>query len=550
MFTGHVQAKSRSGIGAILPLVYLSAALLAAFGIAWKLNRNSVNGFVKASIHPGNAAGTAQDDDQVRPTFPPASDLVKEWQKPDVTLLVSGSLTGYIEPCGCTGLENQKGGLMRRHSAQKKLLQRGWELISIDAGDHERRIGVQALVKLETTLETLCRIMQYDMVGIGPLELKVPAIDLVQRLENNKSLRQGAASDFNPFVSCNVAILDDSFTNKFQIVERGAVRVGMTTAIADEFLNDIKDSDISTIPLAQGVANVIPAMQRARCDFLVLVVHGSIEECEALARKFPVFDVMVMAGGAGDPTYQPELIAVGNHTTHLIQVGAKGMHVGLVGLYKQPQRRIVYERVPMDARFEDSEEVKVIFKRYQDRLKAMYLDPARYKFEDITPRKHPSGNTFVGSVACRECHEDEYDIWRRGIDGQGGPHFRATLDLTDPGERTWVQRHYDPECLSCHVTGWNPQQYYPYETGYMDEANRRLHGNGCENCHGPGSAHVAAEKGDVDATPEQMVKLQEAMRLTLEQARTRHCMECHDIDNSPDFFKDGAFEHYWEKIKH
>lgn len=439
---------------------------------------------------------------------------------------------------------------MRRHSAQQILARRGWELMSIDSGDFERRVGVQALVKLETTLETLCRTMNYDVIGIGPLELKFVALDLVQRLENNKGVRAGAPGDFNPFVSCNVSILDDSFTNKYQVIDRGGVRVGVTTAIADEFLNDIKDSDISSIPLAEGLTRVIPSLQQAKCDFLVLVVHGALEECEALARKFPVFDVVVMAGGAGDPTYQPELITVGNHTTHLIQVGAKGMHVGLVGLYKNPQRRIAYERVPMDARFSDSTDVMEIFKRYQDRLKAMFLDPAKYKYDDIKPRQHPSGKSFVGSNACRECHEDEYNIWRRGIDGQGGPHFRATLDLTDPGERTWVQRHYDPECLSCHVTGWNPQQYYPYETGYIDEANRRLHGNGCENCHGPGSAHVAAENGDVDLSAEETVKLQQEMRLTLEQARLRHCMECHDIDNSPDFFKDGAFERYWEKIKH
>ncbi|MEM6981151.1 MAG: multiheme c-type cytochrome, partial [Planctomycetota bacterium] len=48
---------------------------------------------------------------------------------------------------------------------------------------------------------------------------------------------------------------------------------------------------------------------------------------------------------------------------------------------------------------------------------------------------------------------------------------------------------------SCHVTGWNPQGYYPYESGYVElTASSHLHGNGCENCHGPGSAHAAAEE--------------------------------------------------------
>ena len=43
------------------------------------------------------------------------------------------------------------------------------------------------------------------------------------------------------------------------------------------------------------------------------------------------------------------------------------------------------------------------------------------------------------------------------------PHYHATDTLVklDP------PRHFDPECLSCHVTGWNPQEYFPYATGYM-----------------------------------------------------------------------------------
>jgi hypothetical protein len=77
------------------------------------------------------------------------------------------------------------------------------------------------------------------------------------------------------------------------------------------------------------------------------------------------------------------------------------------------------------------------------------------------------------------------------------------------------------------------------------EQSKLLHTNGCENCHGPGSAHVAAENGDVDVSDEELEKLQLEMRLTLKQAEDK-CFECHDIDNSPDF----EFESYWEEVKH
>jgi hypothetical protein len=100
------------------------------------------------------------------------------------------------------------------------------------------------------------------------------------------------------------------------------------------------------------------------------------------------------------------------------------------------------------------------------------------------------------------------------------------------------------------VTGWDPQGYFPYTTGYLElEKSAELHGNGCENCHGPGSQHVAAESGDLDLDEAAIQKLRETMRLPLAQAEKK-CLECHDLDNDPHFQHEGAFEEYWDQIKH
>ncbi|MGC4006798.1 MAG: multiheme c-type cytochrome [Pirellulales bacterium] len=105
-------------------------------------------------------------------------------------------------------------------------------------------------------------------------------------------------------------------------------------------------------------------------------------------------------------------------------------------------------------------------------------------------------------------------------------------------------RDHDPECISCHVTGWDPQRYYPYTTGFLNETDTpNMVGNGCENCHGPGKKHADAESqaNRVDA------KLLTALRNEMKAPRDASgCMTCHDVDNSPDF----SFEKYWPQIEH
>ena len=136
------------------------------------------------------------------------------------------------------------------------------------------------------------------------------------------------------------------------------------------------------------------------------------------------------------------------------------------------------------------------------------------------------------------------------------PHSHATQTLVDLDP----PRQFDPECLSCHVTGWAPQEYFPYASGFLSlNETPHLTDNGCENCHGPGQSHVAAESGEVDADDAEIERLRAAMRLTIlenegnkdgqvykEAVVVKMCMQCHDEDNSPDF----DFQEYWPKVEH
>ncbi len=507
----------------------------------------TASNYLFATIVAADNSDQQSSDDAQTAAKPTAEELVADWQKPEFALFVSGRQHGYIEPCGCTGLENQKGGLMRRHSAQKVLLNRGWDLVSIDAGNQIRRFGQQPTIKLRKTFESLCQIMNYSVIGIGPDDLKTPSIDIVQSIFD-------VQQPTNAFTCANVVIedIDDgSLTSRYSVITKNGRRIGVTMVLGDDHVRDLQQvNGINVTPAGPAVAAAAQGLQNAGCDLKVLVAHASLEQCRQLAKQSPVFDLVITAGGSGDPTLQPEIIEAAGRATQMIQVGVKGMYVGIVAAYpgNNGQLNLKYERVPLDERFEDSEQMKQMFSSYQAELKGLWLAGA---LDDIRPRAHPSGHKFVGSESCADCHDEEYEIWAEGIDGEGGPHAKATRDLTNPGQRAWVQRHFDPECVSCHATGWNPQLYYPYESGYIDlKKHEALHGNGCENCHGPGSAHVAAENGDVDVSDDEIDKLRQEMVVTLAEARENMCMSCHDLDNSPDFVKEGGFDEYWPHIKH
>ena len=185
--------------------------------------------------------------------------------------------------------------------------------------------------------------------------------------------------------------------------------------------------------------------------------------------------------------------------------------------------------------------MRQLMREYQEQLKDIGLEGLGLK-----PIRHSSGEKFVGTEACGKCHTTAYDIW------QGTPHAEATDHIVSPpAERGDVARHFDPECISCHVTGWNPQEYYPYVSGYLSlDTTAHLTGNGCENCHGPGASHAAAEAEGSTVSEDVKLQLRESMKLPLSKARDK-CMECHDLDNSPDFHEEGAFEDiYWPEVEH
>ena len=275
--------------------------------------------------------------------------------------------------------------------------------------------------------------------------------------------------------------------------------------------------------------------------------------------------------------------------TQVVEIGHKGRYVGLLGVYRKGKEfSFRYELVMMSPEWqtkkglEKQNPVIGIIENYNMELKRLDLlakAPRTLHFNQIPAGGAGLKTTYVGSDACSRCHPDAFKVWER-VPEKGLAHFKATKTLED--EVNPAGRHYDPECMMCHTTGFKNYGGYndfvplanlanwpnapakaPTAKQFADH-NKNLRGVGCESCHGPGSEHVKLEdtmaKGREALYPlinpyrltdeERQLEIKAAKKAItadetqqlgqLFEGRMRQmgqnlCMKCHDMENDVNF---------------
>ncbi len=476
------------------------------------------------------------------------------WPKPDAAIVFTGEQIGYLEPCGCAGLENQKGGLKRRHTLVRILRdQWGWPLALFDAGEQVRYFGPQADIKHRRTIEALIEI-GYQAVGFGVKDLRTEVLGMALNLDEAE----------NPLTSANVGLLDfdSGFSKRWRVVELRAasssptaapVRIGVTQVLAKSALGEVSPSDdFVTVDPVEALKEIEPQIEQDACDQNVLMVYGTPDEARELARQFDHFDWVVAARGADEPPHIAQRIEGTKRGggAYLVEVGHKGMYAVVVGLYRKQEAskpgegwEARYQKTPLDHRWADSPEMVERLAAYQAELEQLGWEGLGLK-----PAEHPTTRDFAGSNACRDCHTEAWEVFEKT------PHFHTTETLV----ALQPARHFDPECIACHAVGWEPQKYYPFKTGWLSYSETpEMYGQGCENCHGPAARHVAVENGDIEVDEEEETALRAALHLEIGENEgnmkgqklgqvVNNCLGCHDLDNSPDF----DFQKYWPEVAH
>jgi hypothetical protein len=482
--------------------------------------------------------------------------LFDGWQDPALVLLLTGEQHGYVEPCGCS--LHQLGGFSRRADLIRQLNERGWTTTGFDVGGLVNNPArKQGKLKFEMMVKCLTD-MKYAGVAMG-----------VEELQLTFDFLSYHRSDELPFLGTNLVFFDDpNFTGAplpKRVVTVGNVKLGVLAVFGPELDEQARPNgpdpggfEYKILPTVETIRTHLAQIQSEKPELLILLSHSKYKASLELAAAFPEFDIVVSAGGVEDPDPKPKYVG---DKTLFVAPGQKGKHVPVVGFFPgKAKDQFKYELVDLDEkRFTDSPKIVENMRFYQDEiLKDRNLvanEPAIDDPRNFDPLAgaaiEAQVNPYVGVLACAECHKSAYEVWK------DTPHAKATETLKTGRDHLpdYISRTYDPECIACHVTGWDAKKVIRYNTGYTGNENPPdlLTGQQCENCHGPGGKHTELERllaknGGKDVKKEEVEAWRKFHQLSVKTAFDL-CTRCHDGDNDPNF-KTENYDEHWERIAH
>lgn len=346
----------------------------------------------------------------------------------------------------------------------------------------------------------LCEVtgdLGFDAIGLGEFDLNYGLPYLREMMQKYKL----------PFTSANVRDTTGALiVPEYLVVERGGVTFGLISVLDPSLRIVTLTGDEAFFTVADPVATLRELIPRVRKEARTIVLVGHLGESttETILREVKGIDLAVLGHTFRNLT-EERLI----DDTILLGSGYEGRFIGRANLFVdgsdgkvmavEVQTTSLDEAVADDAgMLQRVEDYKASLAAFKDAKRAAY------------PRTFGSDKeNFLLDQTCKGCHEGAWDAYA------GSGHAQAFATIRRQGQST------EPECLSCHTTG------YQYRNGYAEEQPyTRLINVQCEACHGYGTEHARDGKWGSLAKDS--------------------CVTCHDQENSPNF----DYASYWEKIKH
>ncbi len=171
--------------------------------------------------------------------------IFENWGQPRAVIIITGAQDGYIEPCGCAGLENQKGGMSRRADLLAQLAEKKWPVIALDTGGLVKGFGQQAILKYTAAIESLNK-MNYSVIGLGTPELKLPVDELLVLHADNPRT-----------VSANVVLDKNLATPTYRVLTVNGVKIGVTSILSAEEFKQLNNKGLAIQDPLTALATVI-----------------------------------------------------------------------------------------------------------------------------------------------------------------------------------------------------------------------------------------------------------------------------------------------------
>ena len=424
-------------------------------------------------------------------------------------LIFSGDLRGEIKPCGCAE-EGDMGGLLRRLTYIKQKHSLHDNLLYFDLGNNFPEPSEQGDLKIPLIHSALEK-MSPEAVLVGPNEWKNGLHWLDSKIPYLLSNQNTKLNFLNLKITHdeNRRIIVFGYLSP-SLVYQNKNDPSVIFSVNPELLSDWKDK-----------------IQKNSTHFRILLFRGNADELD-LFDKSGMFDLIVAGSNNDDELNQVLKMQGGTRSYPMIPTKGQGILTGKLnenGKIIPDNQETVPEGLSVSwlrRNIEDDPELLESFRSYDAAVKELFFSKLELK------KEHLKDSPFVGNQVCAACHLESTAVWKKSR------HASAFATLENLG------KHFDPECLECHVAGLNPW----VATENSSESVRKFEGKRgflsldltphltdvqCENCHGPAKDHLANSK----------IKPAEHNPASV-------CVECHQGSHSPLF----EFEKYWQKIKH
>ncbi|MBU8870601.1 MAG: hypothetical protein KOO60_07045 [Gemmatimonadales bacterium] len=370
-------------------------------------------------------------------------------------------------------------------------------VLMVDAGDMFGRRNKNERFQTRF-LSEVCGSFGMDAIGLGEMDLNY-GIGFLREMVEKYEL---------PFTNANVRdqVTGELILPEYLIVEKNDIKFGIISVL-DPIRKIVtmsnKDPEFEIQDPIAVLRELVPRV-REEADIILLLGHLGDKKHETAVKE--VKGIGICVNGHTHRNLTTERII---DDTAMLTATYEGRYIGRADLFvddKDGQLMAFDVSVKsLDQSQPDSEEVLQLVEDYKKRLKEFQL----VKRSDFPRNLGSDKEQFLVDRSCMGCHEEAWQVYAKS------GHKRAFVTLRNKGQ------NFEPECLSCHTTG------YMHKNGYSDQRPfNHLVNVQCEACHGYGSEHNRDGKWVTRAKDS--------------------CVICHDKENSPNF----DYATYWEKIKH